>query len=92
MGFFKADPPEKVARAAWDSGARYFTPTIVASSGFNTGGVGTRSVADWSAAIAAIDDVGWELHTWHTVVLKSWLGATSDGFVAAQPLFVRPRP
>lgn len=66
----------KVAQQAWDEGGSYFTPVIESN---NKSG----AVFDWPASIAAIESVGWKLHTWTAAVGER-------GIPVAMPLFVRP--
>ena len=89
MGIFSPDPPFKLAQAAWESGRRYFTPSIGDSNQQSTT-PGATSIEEWAIAIEAIESIGWRLHTWHTVTLKESAGVTRFGHVRAQPLFVRP--
>lgn len=103
MGLFKSDSPEKTAAKnekirqrilpaaveAWESGQRFFAPTLVQSGGMHTGGNSVWDNREWSILLEAVESVGWKLHTWQTVTMMPWNGPTAVGSVVAHPLFVR---
>lgn len=79
----KFDRVASDAQEAWDEGSPFFTPILIPPTG--QGGASGR-IADIEAMLAAVIEVGWQLHTW---AVGSGAGGGA-GRLSAMPLFVRP--